>query len=432
MKKDSKIAVIGGGPMGLAVAYELTLRGYKPTIFEADNRLGGMAACFDFQGLEIERYYHFHCLNDKGFLNILDEIGLKEQLKWKKTKMGFFYNGKLYQWGSLLSVLLFPKISLITRIRYLFHAARCLTIKNWDHLDNLKAIDWIKNWLGDKGYKILWEKLFAYKFYHFGSEVSAAWIWSRINRLGKSRENLQEKLGFLQNGSIQIIDAMSNFIKAQGGLIKLSSPVIKILPLKTAGAKIRTPKGEDSFDLVISTIPLPLIGNILEKSKINKFIIDRYKELNYVACACVILKTRKKITNNFWTNINDDRFNIPGIIEMSNLRKFPIHITYIPFYIPRDHPDYLRRDEFFVSDAWSCIKAINPKLQKKDLIASHCNRYSYAQPICGINFKNKLPKKEPFKGIFTVDTTRYYPEDRGISESIDYGRELVRKILKDK
>ena len=418
--------------MGLAVAYELTLKGYKPTIFEADNRLGGMASCFDFQGLEIERYYHFHCLNDKGFLKILDEIGLKEQLKWKKTKMGFFYNGKLYRWGSLLSVLIFPKISLLTRIRYLFHAARCLTIQNWHHLDNLKAIDWIKDWLGETGYKILWKKLFAYKFYRFASEVSAAWIWSRINRLGKSRDKLREKLGFLQNGSIQLIDAMSMFIESNGGLIKLSSPVINIIPSKISGAKIKTPKGEHSYDLVISTIPLPLIGKIFEKSKINKFIINRYKKLNYVACACVILKTRKKITNNFWTNINDDRFNIPGIIEMSNLRKLPIHITYIPFYIPRDHPDYLREDEFFISDAWACINAINTELDKKDLIASHCSRYSYAQPICGTNFKNQLPEKEPFKGIFTVDTTVYYPEDRGISESIDYGRELVRLILKNK
>ena len=67
--KSDKIAIIGGGPMGLAVAYELILKGYKPEIFEADNRLGGMAASFDFEGLEIERYYHFHCLSDYAFLN---------------------------------------------------------------------------------------------------------------------------------------------------------------------------------------------------------------------------------------------------------------------------------------------------------------------------------------------------------------------------
>ena len=37
MKRNAKIAVIGGGPMGLAVAYELTLKGFKPIVFEADN-----------------------------------------------------------------------------------------------------------------------------------------------------------------------------------------------------------------------------------------------------------------------------------------------------------------------------------------------------------------------------------------------------------
>ena len=129
--KSDKVAVIGAGPMGLAVAYELTLKGYKPEIFEADNRLGGMAASFNFDGLEIERYYHFHCLNDHAFFDLLDELGLKKELKWKKTKMGFFYQNKLYKWGSLNSVLFFNKVSIITRIRYLLHALRCLTIKDW-------------------------------------------------------------------------------------------------------------------------------------------------------------------------------------------------------------------------------------------------------------------------------------------------------------
>ena len=158
MKKSSKIAVIGGGPMGLAVAYEFTLQGYKPVIFEADNRLGGMASCFDFEGLQIERYYHFHCLNDKGFFRILDEIGLKDQLNWKKTKMGFYFKGNLYKWGSLISVIMFSKVSFLTRLRYLLHAARCLTIKDWNHLDKIGAVNWLRKWLGNEGYEKLWEK----------------------------------------------------------------------------------------------------------------------------------------------------------------------------------------------------------------------------------------------------------------------------------
>ena len=45
-----RAAVIGAGPMGLAVAYELAKLGHRVTIFERDNRIGGMSAHIDFDG----------------------------------------------------------------------------------------------------------------------------------------------------------------------------------------------------------------------------------------------------------------------------------------------------------------------------------------------------------------------------------------------
>ena len=59
---------------------------------------------------------------------------------------------------------------------------------------------------------------------------------------------------------------------------------------------------------------------------------------------------------------------------MSNLRDLANHITYIPFYIPEDHPNYLRKNDEFINEAWDCLKNINKKLKKSDLIASHCSR----------------------------------------------------------
>ena len=35
------VAVIGAGPMGLAVAYELVKEGNRVSIFETDDRIGG-------------------------------------------------------------------------------------------------------------------------------------------------------------------------------------------------------------------------------------------------------------------------------------------------------------------------------------------------------------------------------------------------------
>ena len=115
---SDKIAVLGAGPMGLAVAYQLHKNGNKPVIFEADDRVGGMTAMFDFNGLDIERYYHFHCTSDEGFLNILDELDIKDRLIWKKTKMGYWFDGKLQPWGNPIALLTFKGLSWIGKIRY--------------------------------------------------------------------------------------------------------------------------------------------------------------------------------------------------------------------------------------------------------------------------------------------------------------------------
>jgi hypothetical protein len=63
------------------------------------------------------------------------------------------------------------------------------------------------------------------------------------------------------------------------------------------------------------------------------------------------------------------------------------------------------------------------------VLAAHCSRYRYAQPVCGTHFQQSLPPLNPLPGITTVDTTVYYPEDRGIAESVGYGRELARRVF---
>src|SRR6185437_1214918 len=59
--KKPKTAVLGAGPMGLMCALELLKAGHDVDIYERDDRIGGMSASFDFDGLAIERFYHFIC-----------------------------------------------------------------------------------------------------------------------------------------------------------------------------------------------------------------------------------------------------------------------------------------------------------------------------------------------------------------------------------
>jgi protoporphyrinogen oxidase len=424
---SSTVAVIGGGPMGMAIAYQLALEGCRPILFEADDRLGGMAASFDFHGIAIERYYHFHCLSDQAFFELLKELKLEHLLRWKHTAMGFFLDGRLYPWGSASSVLSLRRLPLFSRLRYLLHALRCLTLRDWRHLDGIAATQWLRRWLGPKGYDVLWAKLFAYKFYQYTDTLSAAWIWSRIRRIGQSRRWLKETLGYLDGGSERWIEALELKIRELGGEIRLSSPIHALEPTDQ-GAQITTPGGREQFDAVISTVPLPLVAPILQQGGQDPALVAAYGAQQSVACACVVLQTEQAITGNFWTNVNDKRFAIPGIIEMSNLRPISPHITYVPFYMPADHPDYGRTNDAFIADAIACLKAINPKLQDSDILASHCSRYRYAQPVCGTHFLESLPPLNPLPNVWIADTTVYYPEDRGISESVGFGRNLARQV----
>ena len=199
---NKRIAVLGAGPMGLAVAYELLRLGHRPVIFEADDRVGGMTACFDFGGLMIERFYHFHCTSDSAFLQVLEELGLASKMHWTETKMGFYYRGRVVPWGNPLALLKFPGLSLIAKLRYGLHAFLATKRNDWRDLDQVEASSWVRRWVGDEAYEVLWRRLFELKFYQYSNQLSAAWIWSRIRRIGRSRYNLfREKLGYLEGGS---------------------------------------------------------------------------------------------------------------------------------------------------------------------------------------------------------------------------------------
>jgi len=424
----AKVAVIGAGPMGLAVAYQLVLDGHQPVIFEVDDRVGGMAASFDFNGISIERYYHYICTSDEAFLQILDELNLSDKIHWTETKMGYWYLGLVQAWGNPIALLKFRGLSLFSKIRYGLHAFLSTKRDNWKPLDGLDAVTWIKRWVGAEAYEVLWKKLFKYKFYQYTSNLSAAWIWSRVRRIGRSRYSLfKEKLGYLEGGSETLLHAMKAHIEQHGGQVKLSSSVTNVRMSHSCVEGVYVDGRFLKFDKVISTIPLTYIPKImpdLPRDTLNKFV-----RINNIAVVCVVVKLDQAVTENFWLNINDENMDIPGLVEYSNLMPLDNHIVYVPFYMPGENDKYKDDDDVFVKKVIKYLKIINPDLNDDSFIDRKVNRYRYAQPICPPNYLQSLPPINlPVKGLFVCDTSYYYPEDRGISESVKLGREIVSYI----
>jgi protoporphyrinogen oxidase len=421
-----RIAVLGAGPMGLAVAYQLAKDGHHPVVFEADDRVGGMTAAFDFNGLEIERYYHFHCISDHAFLAMLDELNIANKMHWVETKMGYWYQNRLQAWGNPLALLSFKGLGWVAKFRYGLHAFLSIKRNNWKPLDHIEASAWIRRWVGDEAYEVLWRRLFDYKFYDHVGNLSAAWIWSRIRRIGRSRYSLfKEKLGYLEGGSKTLLNAMQAAIEDHGGEFRLKCSVNKVVINNQQVLGIEAAGQFEAFDKVISTIPLPYVPRVMPDLPAD--VLVKFQALKNIAVVCVIVKLTQPLTENFWLNTNDTDMDIPGLVEYTNLHPLDQHIVYVPFYMPGEHPKFADSDEEFVQKVKRYLKKINPALQDSDFVDVRASRYRYAQPICDPGYLDKLPPVSlPVKGLWVADTSYYYPEDRGISESLGFGRQMAK------
>jgi len=422
----TKTAVIGAGVMGLACAYELLKRGQSVDIYEADDRVGGMAAHFDFNGLNIERYYHFICKPDHYLFDLLNELGIEDRLRWRATYMGYYYDGHMYDWGNPIALFKFPKLGFIAKFRYGLHAFFSTKRRNWLPLDDVEASDWIRKWIGDEAYDILWKRLFALKFFHYKDNLSAAWIWSRIKRVGSSRKSmLQEELGYLEGGSETLLCALHQKIIMLGGRIHLSTPVERVNIENNQVRSITVAGKEEQFDHIFSTVPLPYVSRMIPDLPAD--YRTRYESIHNMGVVCVIFRLRKGVSRNFWLNVSDESMEIPGIIEFSNLRPVQDSVVYVPYYMPRDYPKFAKDNDFFIAEAKQYIKQLNPEISDADFIAEHASRYGYAQPVCQPGFSKLLPPiKTAINGLYIADTSYYYPEDRSISESINVGKHMAQ------
>lgn len=425
----ARVVVIGAGAMGLATGYYALKRGHQVTVLEAAPEAGGMAAHFDLGGLSIERFYHFVCKADRPTFELLGELGLGERMRWVATSMGYYIDGRLEPWGDPLSLLRLPKLSLVDKMRYGAMMGAAVRRRDAKSLEQVSAKDWITRWCGARVYERLWAPLFKLKFYEYADNISAAWIWTRIKRVGTSRRSMfQEELGYIDGGSETLIRALVDAIRRRGGEVRLATPASRVAV--EAGRVTGVVAGTETFpaDAVISTVPTPLVERLVPD--LPAADLARYRAILNIGVVCVVFRLKRSVSPHFWINISDGRFEIPGIVEFSNLRPTGDTVIYIPYYMPVTHPKFARDDAFFRAEAFGYLKLINPELGEGDVLACHIGRLRHAQPVCSPGFAAMLPPIETaIAGLQIADTCFYYPEDRGIAESVRLGKAMAERIM---
>ncbi len=423
-----RVAVIGAGIMGLAAAYHAQKAGHRLVVYEADKVPGGMAAHFDFGGLSLERYYHFVCKADRPTFELMGELGISDRMRWVPTRMGVYTGGRVHAWGDPVALLKFPGLSPIEKLRYGLMMFMATRRESAGDLEHLSAKQWIERACGPRVYDSMWRPLFDLKFYEFADNISAAWLWTRIKRVGTSRKSLfQEELGYIEGGSETLVRALVEAIEEGGGAVRLGAPVTEVLVENGAVKGVRSGGTVEAYDSVISTIPTPLVSKMIPG--LPDDAKNAYDAIKNVGVVCLIFKLRKSITPNFWVNVFDPSMNIPGFVEFSRLRPTPNTIVYVPYYMPTTSANWRRSNADLIGEAFGYLKRINPSLTDADRIDAKAGRLLYAQPVCPPGFAAVIPRTQtPVVGLQVADTCFYYPEDRGVSEGARWAKLMAAAI----
>lgn len=454
-----RVGIVGGGVAGLMAAWELSRLGFGVDLFESSSELGGLAGSFDFDGVRIERFYHFICRNDLTLIDTCRRLGLGEELLWKPTRTGFFHEGRLYKFGTGMDLLRFSPLTLADKVRFGLNVLHSRRFTRWPLLEDRPAKQWLIERLGRRAYSVIWDPLLRVKFDQYHDQISAAWMWHRIHRVATSRRSPfhGEEFGHLVGGSDTLIHALERQAVEAGARLHRNARVgglwteqgqcrglVLDSPLADGGTSplaggapgpgqtMVNENGAVPFDYVLCATPLPTFCRLMPGD--DPAYRSRLQSIRFIGVVCMILRLRQPLSPNFWLNINDQRISFNGVIEYSNLYGREAYhgrsILYVPFYLEESRPRYSFSDEQLLEEYLEALTLVQPALSRDWIEGYRVFRAPFAQPICTTQFSRVVPPFEtPWDSCYLIESTQLYPADRVISGTLRLAQDVVLRIL---
>ena len=434
-----RVGIIGGGVGGLGAAYELAKLGHQVAVYERAPFLGGLAAPFEIGGGRLERFYHHLFLSDRTIIGLLDELGLGDHLIWEESKVGFFYQGRIYNFSTPMDLLRFTPVGLLDRIRMGLVSLYLQRTKNWQKWEGITAAEFMRKWAGKRNYEVIWEPMLKGKFTTYYEQVAMPWLWSKFATRVTSRDrSLKEKLGYIQGSWGVLIDELERRIREMGGEVHTDTTVKRITTVggRVSGLVIKGAGQEEeqvAFDLVIATVPsfaLPRLVDLPEE------YVAKLQGVEYEGAIAVIWVLKQSLSPIYWLNVADEDIPFLLLLEQTNLvprsEYGGKHIVYTANYVTREDKRWHMEADEIMREYLPHLKKINPDFQESWVEEYYLHKEPAAQPIVTVNYREKMPSvKTPIRGLWLAAMSQVYPEDRGTNYSLRLAMEVARRAVEE-
>ena len=419
-------AILGAGALGLTVALRLAQRGDEVVVFEREPLPGGLAAGFEIEpGMWLDRFYHHLFRSDRNAIALINELGLGDELLWRRPLTVTLRDGQAHQLDSPMSLLRFSPLPLPDRLRMGAWLAYLRALGSPERLEGHTASDWVRGRMGARAYDVVWEPLLRGKFGALADQIAMPWFWARVH-------DRTTELGYLRGGFHRLYDRLAEEITAAGGTMRFGTEVREIRSDPGGGMRVETSAGESvSVDRVVSTLAVRLTCRLAPE------LPDAYRSKHEWGTAygahCLVLALDRPLTQSYWMNVNDPGYPFMALVEHTNYMDRADyggrHLVYLGNYRPMDDP-LLRTPMAEVVESFSPhLARINPAFSPSWITDAWSFAAPFAQPIVTRDYRDHIPPFEtPVPGLWAASMFQVYPHDRGQNYSIELAERLVARL----
>ncbi len=442
-----RVAIVGAGVLGLAAGRALARRGVAVDLYERWPDVAGMASAFDLgNGVWIDRYYHHLFQSDREMTALHDEL-LPGELEWHRSTVGMYADGRIWPFVSPLDLIRYGPLAPADRVRLGLAVLRLARRTDWERMDEVSALDWLRRACGERALEKVWRPLMLGKFGDDAPAIPLAWLWSK---LALRRQKLsgggaaKERLGYPRSSFRAICVALADDIRRHGGRVHLDREVVRVdrdgegFALRAAApGAYRLPAGTAPADgertaradAVLLTTPTHVARRLAAWGDAYAARLDAW---TYRTAVVLLLELRDRFSGTYWTNVVDRDMPFLGLIEHTNLvpaERYPARYLYVSNYVARDDPLARMGTDELLRHYAPALRRVNARFDERAVLRAWSFREDAAQPVPRIgNRRRMLPLATPIDGLYVANTTQIYPEDRGTNYSAKLGREVGERL----
>ncbi len=432
--EKKNIAIVGGGILGLALALNLSDRGFGVSLIEGRDQIGGILVPVRIGEHTWDRFYHVILNSDRALLGLLKRLNLLSEIQWGQTKTGFYTDGRFHSMSNIMEFLRFPPLSLLDVLRLggtIFLTSR---IKSWQRLEKMSVEGWLRRLSGRRTFEKIWLPLLKSKLGENYRITNAAFIWATIARMYAARRTgvKQEMFGYMGGTYSRVLQRLQEVLEGRGVRLLCGQPVVRLRPIAD-GIEAELEGGTRlSFDAAVLTAPGGDIPGLCpELSEQEKARLGR---LQYEHVVCLVLLLKKKLGGYYITNITEEGFPFTTVIEMTALVDcglFDGHsLVYLPRYLADDDPVMGWDDAAVKESFWKALKDMYPELVDDDMVATAMTRARCVFPVTTLNYSTEVmpDTATSVRGLFIANSSQIPNGTMNVNELVALAERKAQEI----